>query len=650
MIQNSARSKFFSLWQDPWLAVSIFFAALLLYLRTLAPDVVDADGGEFQFAAWNFSFVHPTGYPLYLILGGIFQHLIPIGNPAFRLNLFTAITAALAVAAVYLAAQEIAHHRGAAIIATLAFAMTRMFWYDASAAETYDLNAFFVALLIYLALRWQPQPNAKTFAVFCFSCGLALTHHRSIILWLPVFGLFFAWVIWKSQACSVFRVPSSAIRTTYHAPRTTYHVSRLTHASRFLLFTFCFLLPLLLYLYIPLRAPVSPYATLSLSPGPELILYDNSLSGLVNYLLGRVFQFEIGWDAVSVARLAAFPQLLFDQFGVMGAILGVVGFIAVVGRREWARVTLLFGGFVVTLLFAAVYHIGDIYHYYIPAYLVWAIWIGTAIAWIFEGATNRVLRIACSLILTGMVVAQLVSNYPYGDRSGEIQPRDQWARLLSVPLPQNAILISNDRDEMMPMWYMQYVENVRRDVVGLFPLITPAPQHANVVRLTDSVLNSGRPIYFIKPMPGIEVKYRVAEADGLWRVLRQTSDAQAQFTSDALFADKVRITGYDVERNSEEMRIAIYWQPQSKLDANYATFVHLLDAKGNKVAQGNDHQVGGEFYPTSMWTIGETLRDEQTIPLPPDLSGSYRLLVGMYRQSDSEMLGEPVEIGSVKFP
>jgi hypothetical protein len=78
--------------------------------------------------------------------------------------------------------------------------------------------------------------------------------------------------------------------------------------------------------------------------------------------------------------------------------------------------------------------------------------------------------------------------------------------------------------------------------------------------------------------------------------------------------------------------------------------VHLLDLRGNKMAQGNDHQVGGVFYPTSLWDIGETLRDEFVISLPPNLArGTYQLLVGMYRPPDAEMLGEPVVIGTVEI-
>jgi hypothetical protein len=618
---------------DALIAFALAFASTLLYLRTLAPDVVDADGGELQFAGWNFSFVHPTGYPLFLILGGLFQHLVPIGNPAYRLNIFTALTAAGAVATLYLGIKEMTQQRAVSIIAAASFALTQTFWYDASAAETYALNVFFIAFLILLALMWQREPTARRSTASCFVYGLALAHHRTIVLWLPAFVLFFIIVALKS------RVPVSTFRLLPSA--------------------FLFFAPLLLYLYIPLRASASPYTVLPLAPGREIILYDSSPHGFVNYILGRVFQHEIGWDTVSLVRLFAVPQLLLDQFGAVGVVLGIVGFGAMVWHREWARLALLLTSFAATVLFASVYHIGDIVHYYVPAYLVWAVWIGVALSAVVSAATRysllatRLLPTFCLLLSVFFLpIFQLITNLPAADRSRETQAREQWTRILAAPIPQNAILISNDRDEMMPLWYMQYVENTRRDLLGLFPLVTPAPQHATIVRLTDSVLDVGRPVFFIKPMPGIEIKYRVAASDPLMRVLGRAADAPPQnvgaFGRTPLLGDRVRVLGYDGWREPGALRVAIYWQPRAKLERNYTTFAHLLDAHGNKVAQGNDHQVGGEFYPTSLWDVGETLRDEQVIALPPNSApGSYRLLVGMYHQPDLEMLGEPVEIGAV---
>lgn len=687
---------------DLVIASLIAVASLLLYLRTLAPDVVDADGAEFQFAAWNFSFVHPTGYPLYLILGGLFQHLVPIGNPALRLNLFTAVTAALAVAVVYLAALELTSTRAAAMVAALSFAVTQTFWFDASAAETYALNALFLALLLLVAIKWQAAPSTRWLRLFCLVLGLALTHHRVVVLWIPAFVLFFGWVSWKKHL----------------------DFSKTELVGSLLLL----LLPLLLYMYIPLRAATSPYAVLRLTESEEIVLYDNTPSGLWDYMLGRSFEGELGWDGVSQARLLSFPVLLQDEYTLLGIGLGLVGLCGMLFKRERERLTLLVAGFVATVLFAAAYHIGDYAHYYVPAYLAWALFVGAGIAEISgavqsllqrgsyrsirEGASepgvspvvqdgdrdageaipDAELEIASSQCLRKaearpllamtqtqqssapptvavgsragtvfMVVVlvlafpllglQLWSNFPVADRSGEMRAREQWSRVLAASIPQDSILLSNDRDEMMPLWYIQYVENTRRDLLGLFPRITAQPEHANIVRLTDAVLDSGRPVYYIKSMPGIQVKYRVEQAEPpLERVLGAVADIRPQSVADVTLADRARIVGYDAAQDRDKLTVAVYWQLRSKLDHDYTTFVHLIDARGQKVAQGTDHLVGGAFYPTSLWLVGETLRDEQVVPLSQVARpGEYRLVVGMYRQPDLEPLGEPVEIGSVRL-
>ena len=620
-IQNSK----FKIHADWLIAFALAFAALALYVRTLAPDVVDADGGEFQFAAWNFGFVHPTGYPLFLILGGLFQHLVPFGNPAYRLNLFTALTGAAAVGAVYLAAREITQRRGAALIAAAAFAVTRTFWADASATEIYALAAFFVALLIYLAVRWHAAPSVRAFGVFCLALGFALTHHRAIILWVPAFAAFF-FLAWH-----------------FHAFRFTFDV------SRFLLFGSAILVPLFLYLYIPLRAPASPYLALPLAPGRDLILYDNSFAGFSDYILGRTFQSELRWDALSIARLLATPQGFLDQFGGGGVALGALGCGVMLWRRAWARWVLLAAGGAATILFAAAYHIGDIAHYYIPAYLAWAIWIGVGVDAIcnlqFAMRNSKFGLFAIFVLATAL---QLGVNFPFADASGATQARAEWMRRLSAPIPANAILISNDRDEMMPLWYLQYVENTRRDLLGIFSLITPAREHANVARVTDSVLDAARPVFFIKAMPGIEIKYRVEPANGLWRVAEAYQNRAPQHASAAILAGKVRVLGYDLTREADAIRLAVYWSPLVSLDRDFTTFVHLRDARGEKIAQGNDHQPGGAFYPTRLWEAGETLRDEFVISLPPNLArGEYTLVGGMYAQPDGEALGEPVVIGQV---
>ncbi len=638
---------------DAIIAIALAAASLVVYWRTLAPGVVYADGGEFQFAAWNFAFVHPTGYPLFLILGGLFQHLVPIGDPAYRLNLFTALTASLTVAVLYLAVKELTGHRAAAFVAALTFALTRTFWHDAGAAEVYDLNAFFLAVLLLLALRWRAAPSVPRFSGFCFAYGLALTHHRTIILWAPAFALFFIILSFQRHESQDLRglQDLEGLSRTRSSPG--WHGLRFVSVAVLL-----FLLPFLLYLYVPLRAPASPYAVLSLAPGRDVRLYDASLTGLAQYLIGSSFQHELGWDAASAARLESLPQRLVDEFGILGIALGLAGLGTMFARRDWARLALLAAGLLATVAFASLYHIGDIVHYYIPAYLVWAIWVGIGLAELMRfldrrlrsvvrGPRSVVMPAWCAVVALALLFPQFTSNLAAADRSHETQARNQWESLLAARIPDNAILLSNDRDDMMPLWYIQYVENRRRDLLGLFPLITPDTEHANIVRLTDSALETRRPVYFIKPMAGLEIKYRLATSLSLpFQVLGQAADMPPCFPSDALIGGSVRIVGYDVAKQMQTLRVVIYWEPQSRLNYDYTTFVQLVDERGQKVAQGTDHQLGGEMYPTSLWEPGQVLKDEQRIVLPPNLAPqSYSLVVGMYRQPDMDPLGDPVVVG-----
>src|SRR5437868_12679578 len=72
------------------LGVGVFAAALLLYVRTLAPSVMPGDYAEFQMCAAILGIPHPTGYPLYVLLGKLFT-LLPVGDVAYRVNLSSAV-------------------------------------------------------------------------------------------------------------------------------------------------------------------------------------------------------------------------------------------------------------------------------------------------------------------------------------------------------------------------------------------------------------------------------------------------------------------------------------------------------------------------------------------------------------------------------
>jgi hypothetical protein len=264
-----------------------------------------------------------------------------------------------------------------------------------------------------------------------------------------------------------------------------------------------------------------------------------------------------------------------------------------------------------------------------------------------ESAISDLPSAMVALLSLALPITLLLHNFSLIDRSGDTAARDRWQAILATPTPGEAILISNDRDEVMPLWYMQQVEGVRPDLTGLFPLIVQGPGWGNVAQVAERALETGRQVYLIKPMPGLEVKFALQPTEGLLEVLGPAASGPPERASDLVLADTVRLLGYDLGSPLEPggvLEVALHWQPLRPMDADYTSFVHLLDAEGQKVAQ-SDHLPGGVYYPTSLWQPGEMLLDVHRLALPEALGPAPRtLLVGFYRQPSLERLGEPLQI------
>src|SRR5436305_8369474 len=78
----------------------IFLGCLVILLRTMAPSLYTLDSAELAIGAKTLGIVHAPGYPLYLLVAHLFT-LLPIGDVAYRVNVFSAISLALAAAIIY---------------------------------------------------------------------------------------------------------------------------------------------------------------------------------------------------------------------------------------------------------------------------------------------------------------------------------------------------------------------------------------------------------------------------------------------------------------------------------------------------------------------------------------------------------------------
>ena len=73
----------------------------------------------------------------------------------FRLNLLSAVAASVAVWATYRAGRALVLYRAASLLGAAFLLVSETFWDQATIAEKYALNAMFVALTLWLGLRWR---------------------------------------------------------------------------------------------------------------------------------------------------------------------------------------------------------------------------------------------------------------------------------------------------------------------------------------------------------------------------------------------------------------------------------------------------------------------------------------------------------------
>lgn len=622
--------------------------AFLLYFNTLAPGLLGGDSGEFQFAAWLGGFAHPTGYPLYLLLGYLWTHLVPVGDPAWRMNLFSAVWGGVAVAIVYLLAMQTVRIaatppglpvwtlRMISAFAASLFAVTPTFWSQAVITEVYTMHAALVAAILLGLVTWQARgANPDDYRILyltAFAFGLGLAHHRSTVLLLPAIIIF----LWQSRAVSgSWRV-------------------KLAGLMRGLILV---ALPSLLYALIPLRGAQMPYADVVVAPDQVLQLYRPTLRWFVQHVTGAGFSAALGSPAQPLDQLKQSLLWLVDEVSWPGVLLGVAGIIWLF-RRARTLLTLTGVAFLALFGFNLFYGIGDIRVFYISTYLIWIVWAAaglSAVAWVLlcRASSTAFWRALAALICCAMFalpVGLLLQHFEQVDQRHNNRLALFWQGILDYPIPQGAILISNDRDEMTPLWYLQYVNNLRPDITGLFPLIDGGPGWANVGQVLDSARRSGRPVFSIKPMEGLEVKFRTETAGPLVAITGPAVTRPPDKARIVSYDDAVRLTGYDLKPTlaapGQPMTVNLYWQPQRHIPGELTTFVHLVNADGDVVGQ-SDHRPGGDFYPTSLWQPGELLKDVHTLNLEQDLGQPpYALEVGLYDlRPDLVHLGQPQVVG-----
>jgi hypothetical protein len=614
---------------DGLIGFVLFGLSFLLYLRTLAPSVVAIfdDSLEFQLVTYKLGIAHPTGYPLYTLLGKLFT-LLPIGDVAYRVNLMSATFGALTVALLYGALALLLPYRLPAALGALTLAVSPVFWSQSLVAEVYTLNSAFVALLLFLLLRWQREvergQGERGLEALALTYGLSLTHHRTMLLWAPAIFAFI-WMVDKRP------------------------FERGREVAKYLLL---FLAPLSLYLYLPLRG----IYTSSLDGA-----YVNTLEGFIRQVTAGGYTIFLTENPLEQTRHAAFYLSLFQaQFGLAGLVLGAGGLLWLLRRPKVSLLLLLALG--ANLLFLLGYRVPDIEVLFIPLFIIVALWIGDGFALLWEGlvalgerahllqkAWGQRVGYALLLIVGGLLPLHLLrGNYDLLDRSQEWAVRDYGLDLLSQPLEEDGVIVGI-LGEMTLLRYFQETQGVRPHLTTI-----AADREAERLAAVERELEAGRPVYLTRPLPGAEERWHLSALGPLIKVQRKALRRvpSPQIEADISLADSLLLKGYDqalLERPSGRLlRVTLYWRALAKME-EYRVSLRLVDGEGHLAGQVDSGPVHFA-YPTTAWRPQEWVIDVYDLPIlvgvPP---GEYGLNLVLYRPEGLEEVGR-AQLGKVEIP
>ncbi|MCB0253892.1 MAG: DUF2723 domain-containing protein [Anaerolineae bacterium] len=622
---------------DGWWALGLGIAALILYVVALAPTVATVfdDSLEFQVVLPTLGIAHPTGYPLYTLLGGLFS-LLPVGDDAFRVNLLSAVAGAATIGVMFLVSRQLGSSRLAAAAMSFVFALSSTWWSQATIAEVYTLHGLFVALILLLTLLGNGTRSPWLALVF----GLSLAHHRTTLLLAPGVAVYLLW-----NDPGVLRRPKDL-----------------------LMLAGAFLLPLLLYAWLPLRG-----LTTSSLDGT----YTNTLQGFLRHVLASDYGSFLRDNPLAIDRPGDYSlTLMVSQASLAGILLGLAGWLRF--PQQPRRMTLLALVFLANLGFAVGYKTADVDVFYIPATMVWLLVASVGLTMLLDGlgawlaSIGRRLRLPgpfkvwlaglSALVILVVLAAPLqgaldivrtktepqacnevlaVGEAPAltPNRHGDWNVFNCGEAILDQPLPQNAAIIGL-LGETSLVRFMQQAHNLRRDVTP----VTADDQNARLQAVAEA-LASGQATYVTREMPGLAESYSLTAQGPLirvWPAGEAMPDPLVQAV-DVPFGDPIRLVGYEVgpvaARDATLLRLQLAWQTDAPVDEDLKVSARLLDGNGEVVASQDAVPVHWA-YPTTAWRPGETVIDAYDFALPANIDpNTLKPLVILYRAANGEEVG-----------
>ena len=436
---------------------------------TLAPSVVQIDSGELAAVQATLGIAHPTGYPLFTILGYLFS-LIPLPfTKIFQLNILAAIYCSSAVGVFTYTIKycldnlsafkkKISNQKEsskkdkkkgkyqieksdkqdelsenikliAAIFGGLILAFSRTFWFQSTSVEVYSLHLLLITLILFFLLKAYVNSfeNDKLthWLMFAFFLALGFTNHLTTLMILP--GTAYLYF-------SRYKFNSASFKK----------------------------LALMIALFIVVLVAVYSYLPLSASQNP-ILNWGNPLDWerILRHVSGKQYQVWLFSSFDSAGKqFSHFWSILPFEFFV-GLLLALIGlFVSLFKSRTLGWFILI--TFLFTLFYSINYDIHDIDSYFLLAFVMVAFFAAFGALKILEMKS-----IPKNYGVIGLSIAlaiQLFFNFKEVNQSNVYTYEDYTKAALNT-VPKNSIIFSYQWDYFISAsYYYQFVEDYRRDV------------------------------------------------------------------------------------------------------------------------------------------------------------------------------------------
>ncbi|NWF71075.1 MAG: DUF2723 domain-containing protein [Chloroflexi bacterium] len=598
------------LWNDqPYLAfgcaLMVLLAAYLPTLQTI-PNGSDnyymIDVGETQVVLNVWGTLHATGYPLYVMLSSALVALLKlVGVSAAAAPAVTSLLwGSGALALLYALLLHLTRRIWLAAAALVLFGLARTIWIHNVIAEIYSLGLFFLLALLLLAL-WRTDVRRRIYALALIG-GLGVAHHRAIIMVAP--ALLYA--VWPQLTAAPRRIPRVL-----------------------LLCLLLGLLGLLPYVYLPLRE-WSGAGWVYGEPG--------TWQGLLDQFWGREADRFVGLPATWEGLRANFDLIngvLLTDAAWPGVLLGLVGLLLGLRAPETRRAA-------VTLLLSA----GVAYAFHVLLYrdilsaLIMPILVSFAVGWVWladaalRWAQKRAHCVGASheslmrrtqagiFVLAGLYAAWLVGQNGAFIGGLTSDPRGlETIRAVQQTPPGTTLMI--------PWGPRHFAAGFARDVLGLLASVTLVDHKAHYAASAQSgTLVTPDYTLYTFPLAWWEARlggrvYLQAAAPFMVQIRTTPTLVEGQTLDD------VTALEYNVMCADDDILLHVLWATPEVPARDMSVYVHLLDAAGTRIAQGDQAAPVYGWYPLTRWTAGESVRD---VYMLPRLAGAAQIRFGLYYQ------------------